>query len=75
MKGEAMKEYERLSQIRMERGYSVQDIAKVLGTTVTSVRRWESGKVKMRFSKYVILAKLYHVSLDYLAGLTDNLEI
>ena len=70
-----MKEYERLSQIRMERGYSVQDIAKVLGTTVTSVRRWESGKVKMRFSKYVILAKLYHVSLDYLAGLTDNLEI
>lgn len=69
-----MKEYERLSQIRMERGYSVQDIAKVLGTTVTSVRRWESGKVKMRFSKYVILAKLYHVSLDYLAGLTDNLE-
>ncbi len=66
-----MKEYERLTQLRKERGYTVKAIAEVLGCSSGSVRRWESGRAKMKFHKYILLAKLYNVSLDYIAGLTD----
>ncbi len=66
-----MEGYERLKQIREERGYSVEDIAKVLNATAKQVKQWESGEKRMRFSKYVTLARIYDLSLDYIAGLTD----
>ncbi|MBP3495179.1 MAG: helix-turn-helix transcriptional regulator [Clostridia bacterium] len=67
-----MKGYEKLAKIRMEKGYSLSRIAKVLNATTTQVRRWESGEVKMKFHKYVLLAKEYNLSLDYIVGLIDT---
>lgn len=67
-----MKGYEKLAKIRMEKGFSLSRIAKVLNATTTQVRRWESGEVKMKFHKYVLLAKEYNLSLDYIVGLIDT---
>ncbi|MBQ8356491.1 MAG: helix-turn-helix transcriptional regulator [Clostridia bacterium] len=69
-----MESYERLAQLRKEHGYTVEAIAEVLECSPISVRRWESGSTKMKFRKYIVLAKLYGVSLDYIAGLTDVAE-
>ena len=67
--------YERLKQIREERGYSVEDIARVLNATATQIKQWESGEKRMKFSKYVALARLYDLRLDYIVGLIDIPEI
>ena len=69
-----MEPYERLAIIREERGYSVEQIAKMLHTTAATVRKWESGERKMRFSKYIFLAELYNIRLDYIVGIIDEPE-
>lgn len=66
-----MKEYENLKKIREARGYSVKDIAIALGATTRQVKRWESGRVKMKTHKYIILAKFYNLSLDYITGIIN----
>ena len=67
-----MKEYERLEQIRKEHGYSIKYIAVLLNATPKQVRKWEKGESKMKLSKYITLAKFYNLSMDYIAGLTDE---
>ncbi len=65
------KGYERLKEIRVARGFSVSDIARVLNASPRQVKRWENGESRMKLYKYIILANLYNLSLDYIAGLTD----
>ncbi|MBO5354918.1 MAG: helix-turn-helix transcriptional regulator [Clostridia bacterium] len=67
-----MKSYERLKEIREASGYSIEEIAKLLNATPKQIKKWESGEAKMKLSKYVVLAKLYQLSLDYIAGLIDT---
>lgn len=62
----------RLRNIREDRDLTQSEIAKVLGTTYQYYSTYESGKRDLPFSRAIKLAKFYNVSLDYLAGLTDN---
>ena len=64
--------YEKLRKIREERGFSTSYIAKVLGATPKQVKRWENGESIMKLHNYIILANLYNLSLDYIAGLIDT---
>ncbi|MBQ3483467.1 MAG: helix-turn-helix transcriptional regulator [Clostridia bacterium] len=67
-----MESYERIKHLREENGYSVLEIARLLNSTPRQVRKWESGEVKMRFRHYIRLAQFYNVSLDYIAGFTNE---
>lgn len=67
-----MESYERLKQIREERGYSVEDIAKVLEVSPQRVRNFESGLCPMQMHHYIRLARFYDLRIDYLAGLIDE---
>ena len=67
-----MTHFERLKPIRVERGLTEGDIAKVLGTTPKRVRRIESGERKMKLHEYITLAKFYNLSLDYIVGRIDT---
>ena len=71
-KEDVMTHFERLKPIRVERGLTEGDIAKVLGTTPERVRRIESGERKMQLHEYITLAKFYNLSLDYIAGRIDT---
>ena len=51
-----------------------EDIASVLNITRQQYQLYESGKREMPMHHFVILAKYYNVSLDYLAGLVDTLK-
>ena len=62
----------RLRNIREDKDLTQSEIAKVLGTTYQYYSTYESGKRELPFSRAIKLAKFYNVSLDYLAGLTDN---
>lgn len=46
-------------------------LAREIGVSRETVNRYENDKFDMKFSYAMELAKLYNVSLDYIAGLTD----
>jgi transcriptional regulator with XRE-family HTH domain len=48
------------------------EIAAVLGITTQQYQLYESGKREMPMHLFVMLAKHYNVSLDYLAGLIET---
>ena len=62
---------ERLKEIREDRDLLQKDVAKILEIPQQNYSRYELGIIKMPIDKYVILAKYYNVSIDYLVGLTD----
>lgn len=49
-----------------------QDIAELLETTQQTYSLWERGDRELPFHHAITLAKFYKVSLDYIAGLTNN---
>lgn len=67
-----MNYYTRLKDLREDRELSQEDIAQILKTTHQQVSKWETGVQKMGVDKYIILAKFYNVSVDYLLGLIDT---
>ena len=62
----------RLKDIREDRNLNQADIAKILNTTQEQISKWERGVQLMGIDKYMILAKYYNVSIDYLCGLIDT---
>lgn len=69
-----MNYYQRLKDLREDNDLKQEDIAKLLGINQTQYSRYELGKNAMSIKRYIILARYYNVSLDYLAGLTDELK-
>lgn len=63
--------YKRLKDMREDHDLSQKDVAQLLGTNQQQISRWETGTQMMGVDKYVILARYYNVSVDYLLGLTD----
>lgn len=66
---------DRLREIREDRDLLQRDIAKILDVPQQNYSRYELGIIKMPIEKYVMLAKFYNVSIDYLVGLTDEKKI
>ncbi|WP_300624831.1 helix-turn-helix domain-containing protein [uncultured Megasphaera sp.] len=74
-----MKYYSRLKPLRLEAKMSQADVAKVLNCSQVGYGMYELGKRKLgkrkiSVEKLMVLARLYHVSLDYLVGFTDERE-
>ena len=64
--------YQRLKDIREDSDKKQEDIALVLNITRQQYQLYESGKREMPMHHFVILAKYYNVSLDFLTGLIDT---
>lgn len=64
--------YENIRNIREDRGYTQKQLAEVLETTQQYYSDYENGKRDIPIRVYIILAKFYNVSIDYLAGITDD---
>lgn len=62
----------RMRNLREDNDKTQQQIAEVLGTSQTMYSRYERGINEMPIRCLVILCKYYHVSADYLLGLTDK---
>lgn len=69
-----MKYYSRLKPLRLEAKMSQADVAKVLKCSQVGYGMYELGKRKISVEKLMILARMYHVTLDYLVGFTDERE-
>lgn len=64
--------YTRIKDLREDNDLNQTQIAAVLNTTQTQYSRWERGAQEIPLHHFITLAKYYKVSLDYLAGLTNN---
>lgn len=66
--------YQRLKDLREDRNHTItqKEIADLLGTTQQTYSLWETGIREIPFHHAITLAKFYHVSLDYIAGLTNK---
>lgn len=64
--------YKRLRDLREDADQKQEDIAAVLGITRQQYQLYESGKRELPMHFFIVLAKYYNVSLDYLAGLIDS---
>ena len=64
--------YRRMKDLRNDRDKTQTDIANVLGTSYQYYATYEDGTRDIPLRRAIILAKYYKVSLDYLAGLSDD---
>ena len=66
--------YTRLKDLREDGNEIIKQdtIAKLLGTTQQQYSRWERGAQEIPFHHVIQLAIYYNVSIDYIAGLTND---
>lgn len=64
--------YPRIRDLREDSDKKQSELAGYLGTTTQYYGLYEKGANEIPFERAIMLAKYYNVSLDYIAGLTNN---
>ena len=62
----------RVYQLRKAAHLSQKQLGEILGLTSKSISMLESGGRSTTIEKLVLLAEYFHVSTDYLVGITDD---
>lgn len=60
---------ERIKELRVSRGMTQSNLAKIMAVTRSSVNAWEMGISVPTAAKLVELSLYFHVSTDYILGL------
>ena len=66
---------ELIAETRKLHGDTQERLAEKLGVSVATIRSWEQGRSLPPSDKVIKICKLYHVSADYLLGLTRGLSV
>lgn len=67
-----MNYYNRIRDLREDRDYTQNDVIKILKMHKTTYTNYEQGKREPPFEFIIKIAKLYNVTIDYIAGITNN---
>lgn len=70
----AMATYCRIRELREKHGFTQRELAQQLGMLQPQYFRYEQGTRDVPTDMLIRLADIYHVSIDYLLGQTDNPE-
>lgn len=70
-RGVIMQYYPRIRDLREDRDLTQDQLVKILKMHKTTYTNYEQGKREPPFEFIIKLAKLYDVSVDYIAGLID----
>ena len=70
MKTEILK-YERNRDMRIDRGLTQKEVAKVINVKQNTYSQYEIGVLNYPLDVVIKLAEFYETSVDYLVGLTD----
>lgn len=62
---------ERLKELRLNGGFTQQDIADELQIDRSNYSKYELGKLEISIEMLIALAKFYGVTADYIIGLED----
>lgn len=69
-----MLKYERIRDIRIDKGLTQKDIADIVNVKQNTYCQYEIGVLNYPLDVVIKLAQYYNVSVDYLVGLTDQPE-
>jgi len=64
----------RIKELREERNYTQTEIAEVLHCTQQTYSKYETEEIMIDANNIMLLADFYHTSVDYLLGLTNQVE-
>lgn len=64
--------YQKLKDCREDADKNQNEIAEILETYQNHYSKYERGERELPMHLFIKLAKFYNVSLDYLAGLTND---
>ena len=62
----------RLSLLRKQAGLSQKQLGEVIGVSNKAICTMENGTRETTFERLVLLAEFFHVSTDYLLGVTAD---
>ena len=63
---------QRLKELREKRGYSQEELARLLGTSRSRIGMYEQGRRQPDFEMQEAIADLFNVSIDYLFKRRDD---
>lgn len=66
---------QRILELRTARGWSQVELAKRLQVAKQTVSNWENENIQPSVEMLIRLAKLFHVSTDYLLGLQETPQL
>ena len=66
---------EKLKSLRIEKNLTQKQVADRIGLAISAVSSYESGTRYPSYDVLVKLARIFHVSTDYLLGITDERNI
>ena len=61
----------RLKELRLDKGFTQQQLADILKVDRTTVMKWETGERETNFTMLIKIAKTFEVTCDYLLGNSD----
>lgn len=64
----------RLRNVREDRDLTQAEVGKLLHKSQQGYNHIEAGRAELKIDDLIILCKFYHLSADYLIGLTDDPE-
>lgn len=64
--------YQRLRDLKEDKDLKQSSVAEVINVSENQYGRYERGENDIPFEKALILANFYNVSLDYIAGRTND---
>lgn len=62
----------KLKQLRQEKNLTQKQIADRIGVAVSAVCSYETGVRYPTYDSLIKLARIFHVTTDYLIGMTEN---
>lgn len=63
---------QKLKEERKKRGYTQEEMAKLLAIGQSAYAKWENGRTEPTLENVVKLAKLFKTTTDFLLGVTDD---
>lgn len=63
-----MKMNDRLRTIRIEKGFTQEELAKKMNVSQKTISSWETGRTSPKFEESRRLCELYDCTLEYLTG-------
>lgn len=64
--------YQRLKDLKEDNDLTQRYVADLIEVSVNHYGKYERGEIDIPFSKAIKLAEYYNVSLDYIAGRTND---
>ncbi len=63
---------QRLRNVREDRDLSQEEVGRLINKSQQGYSHIENGRAELKIEDLVVLCRFYHLSADYLIGLTDE---